>query len=529
MPIIPESAWQDGEGPLNEAAFDIPLMLALQATVRRHPDALAVADPSQALTYRELWNAAIVRAGEIAAQTAPGDRVGIRFPAGVEYAVTLIACLAAKRVGVLLDMADPDARIAEVLRTAGVTWAIGSPAQTGDGVRWLMPARLETGGPLRELPGELPVVPATEMDAPTFIVATSGSSGVPKLIVHSQRSQRMAVHQRVALLDLTPADRSVFTGGMGTAAALHHMFVPLMVGAATLNCDLRTVGLKGLLDLMTRYGGTTLRIVPSLARVFAALPASHAAFATLRVVMLVGEPLLTADLPLLRRALSETCRIVNSYGMTEQAVSFEWTVPPGEYSDGPVVASGRLRAGGAFVLLDEDGKPCPPGVAGELLIRSRYSAIGEWVEGACVPGRLLPDPERNGVTIYRTGDLARVGPDGNLHVLGRADRQVKVNGNRIELAEIEAKMRGIPGIEAAAVVARRQPERTRLLGFFVASPDAAPDMAGRLRGLLAPHLQPAMVPTQFHQLDRLPMLPGFKLDTAALLAHAERADSAKAG
>ena len=119
----------------------------------------------------------------------------------------------------------------------------------------------------------------------------------------------------------------------------------------------------------------------------------------------------------------------------------------------------------------------------------------------------------------RTGDLAVVGPDGMLTILGRADRQVKVNGNRIELAEIEAAMRAIPGIAAAAVVARRDGGRTLRLGFFVAGGAASIYVTG-LRQSLSQLLPPTMLPARLFQLDSLPFLPGFKLDTTALLAHA---------
>ena len=242
----------------------------------------------------------------------------------------------------------------------------------------------------------------------------------------------------------------------------------------------------------------------------------------MKSVRTIGEPLKATDLVMLRRILPPDAMILNSYGATE-TLGFDWIAPPGDYHGGAVLPSGQLRFGADFVLIGDDGAPCPPGEAGELLIRSRYNAVGEWRDGQCVPGPMQTDPLDPSKTIYRTGDLAVIGADGNLTVLGLADRQVKINGNRVELAEIEEAMRACPWVAAAAVVARRDETRTVLLGFFVPSEEAPGDMAQALRAILAERLPPAMLPSRLLPLDALPTLPGFKLDTASLLSHAARA------
>jgi acyl-coenzyme A synthetase/AMP-(fatty) acid ligase len=512
MQTIPEGAWQAGAGTVDDALVHTPLLALFEAAARRDPQAPAVVDPARVLTYRQLWNAAIALADSIADATRPGDRVGVRLPAGVEHAVAILACLAAGRVVVPLDTADPPARTGEIVGAAGIVLAFGE-ANLDDGtLRWRKVDRLDTAGPMRPAPSA--TIPP---DAPAFIVATSGSSGVPKLIVHSQRSQATLVHGSVALQQLTSADRTAFTGSSSSAAIIQYLFQSLVSGGAALFCDIRSQGLNRFMDLLVEHRATTMRVFPSLVRVLAALPQARAAFAHLRLVGVIGEPMLAADFALLRGVLPPGAVIGNAYGASE-TIGFDWFAPPGDYSGGTVVPSGKARAGIAFVLVDADGAPCPHGAAGELLIRSRYNAIGEWRDGRCVPGRMEDAGQADGSKLYRTGDLGVIGPDGMLTILGRADRQVKVNGNRIELAEIEAAMRAIPGIAAAAVVARRDGGRTLLLGFFVGAPDVV--SAADVRRALVLRLPPAMLPAQLIRLDSLPFLPGFKLDTAALLAHA---------
>jgi acyl-coenzyme A synthetase/AMP-(fatty) acid ligase len=128
-----------------------------------------------------------------------------------------------------------------------------------------------------------------------------------------------------------------------------------------------------------------------------------------------------------------------------------------------------------------------------------------------------PVADRPGWRYYRTGDIVRLQPDGLLRVLGRADRQVKINGTRVEPGEIEAILRGEPAVTDAAVVARKTGDGP-VLHAFVASRQGDPaGLVATLRDKLAARLPFALRPAGLTVLDALPTLPGGKLDHAALL------------
>jgi acyl-coenzyme A synthetase/AMP-(fatty) acid ligase len=170
------------------------------------------------------------------------------------------------------------------------------------------------------------------------------------------------------------------------------------------------------------------------------------------------------------------------------------------------------------MIVDAQGRPCPPGEVGELWLRSRYAALGEWVDGRLVPGRLEPDPADPSLRVYRTGDLARLSPDGAFVVLGRMDRMVKVHGQRVEPAEIEAALRRSAEVTQAAAIAREAGARTVLVAFVVpAASVPAPGLEERLRALLAAALPEPMRPARIILRPALPVLPGGKRDEAALL------------
>ncbi|BDG73668.1 AMP-binding protein [Roseomonas fluvialis] len=503
MPPVDEHAWQAGAGAHDPAQADRPLMPVLRDLVLRDPTALAVAQPGLAVDRATFWRAVIARAG--AAAAAPcATPVGILLPAGVEHAACLLGCLAAGRLALPIDPALPPARRAALARAAHMAAAFGSAEVLPPGCLALPPAE-----------GTITLAEAPP-GAPALVSATSGSSGAPKLVVHNRRALAFQAWGNIQLMGVGPQDRLAFLGGHASVACAMHLLTALLAGAGYLAIDPIAAGPAALPRLMQEHGATLLRAVPTLARSLPRLSRARDALAAVRAVRLVGEALPADDVAALRAVLPDGVRLIASYSATE-TIPFDHALPPTGEGSAPM-PSGRLRAGGAFVLLDADGMPCPPGVPGEVVIRSRYNAMGEWQDGACVPGRMVPDATDPQARIYRTGDLAVLDDAGQLRVLGRTDRQVKVNGNRVDPAEVEAALRALPGVRDAAVLARQDGLRTELVAF--AATDGATEA---LRPLLSARLPRYAVPARILALPSLPLLPGGKPDLQALRALSEKA------
>ncbi|CAH0231879.1 AMP-binding protein [Roseomonas sp. CECT 9278] len=505
MLTIAKDAWRAGRGPHDPALADRPILPLLRAFATRDPGALAVAQPGLALDRAAFWRGAMAR-GVAAAATPAAAPVGILLPAGVEHAASLVGCLAAGRLAFPIDPSLPPDRRAALARAAGIQAAFGPPGILPPGCVALHPAE-------GELQAEAPP------GAPALVSATSGSSGAPKLVVHNRRALAFQAWGNIALLGVTERDRLVFLGGHASVACAMHLLTALLAGGAYLAWEPLAAGPSALPMLMTDHRATLLRAVPTLARSLPRMPHARHALAAVRAVRLVGEALPADDVAALRAVLPQDARLIASYSATE-TIPFDHELPPAR-GGSAAVPSGRLRAGGAFVLLDAQGHPCPPGTPGEVVIRSRYNAMGEWVDGACVPGRMAPDAADPESRIYRTGDLAMVDADGLLRVLGRIDRQVKVNGNRVDPAEVEAALRALPGVADAAVLARQAGMRTELVAVAATAASAA-----ALRPLLAARLPGHAVPARIITLPSLPLLPGGKPDLQALGA---LADIAKTG
>jgi len=121
------------------------------------------------------------------------------------------------------------------------------------------------------------------------------------------------------------------------------------------------------------------------------------------------------------------------------------------------------------------------------------------------------------VRIFRTGDIARCSLDGVFVVLGRKDRMAKINGQRVELSEVETALRRLESVAGAEVVFQDEDGRAKLTAFVVPNEPAPERLPQLLRRQLATSLPPFMIPSRIVLLDSIPCLPGGKVDTAALL------------
>jgi acyl-coenzyme A synthetase/AMP-(fatty) acid ligase len=252
-----------------------------------------------------------------------------------------------------------------------------------------------------------------------------------------------------------------------------------------------------------------------------ALDRAAAALASVRTMRPGAAGMSHADCARWRARLPEGCEFAHGLGSTEATRIAEWIVPAGLGAEEPMLAVGSLSPGQEYALLGEDDAPVPDGAYGELVLRGRHIALGEWQAGKLVAGRMHPDPAKPGTRVFRTGDLLRFGADGMLRFVGRADRQVKINGVRVEPAEIEAVIRADAAVRDAAVVASAMGG----LHAFVAAPDADADalreaLIARLRAALPSALRPRRVTV----LASLPRLPGGKVDMVALRRRAEQTE-----
>jgi len=503
--------------PFPDPAASLPIVATLERFAIGTPDAIAVDSRDACLGYRALWQAVRTLQAKIEFAAQTQGPVAILLPTGAAYVVAVFAVLAARRIGLLLDRNSPDDRNAALASAAGARLVLVAPDPDGK----LVWADSVTIG-VAEVFERTAVADSGDrqplgLDQPAFILCTSGSTGQPKPIAHSQRTMLHWVRTVADALHLTADDRVLSVSPPATLGGFVALLACALTGASMQMLDIRPGGFGDFLQLLATRPITILRAAPSFLRALVRVPGASSALARLRLVQLYGEPVLKADVGELRKMLPSACLIRSTYGATE-ASGLSWFAGAPDDFDPLLSATGVLMPDTSALIVDEAGRPCGPGEPGELLIRSRYNALGEWKDGKIVPGTFEAESSDGSVRVYRTGDIARFHSEGVFVVLGRKDRMVKINGQRAEPAEVELALRRFPEIAEAEVLPHRRGETTRLIAFVVPRPEAAPGWVESLETHLRSALPAYMVPSRIHVLRAIPRLASGKADGQELLA-----------
>jgi len=227
-------------------------------------------------------------------------------------------------------------------------------------------------------------------------------------------------------------------------------------------------------------------------------------------VIVGGDELLQEHIMTIKR-IDSSIEVINEYGPTETTVGCTTAVVD-ESTD--VISIGKPIDNTCIYILDAALAPVPVGVPGEIFIGGAQVAAGYFGNEALTQSRFIDDPFRPGQKIYRSGDTGRWLEDGNIVYGGRQDDQVKINGYRIELAEIELAIRSHPAIRESVVIARKNMSGGRdLTGFYIAAGDLSP---AELQGYLPDRLPFYMVPQQLIQLSEIPLTQNGKIDRKKL-------------
>jgi acyl-coenzyme A synthetase/AMP-(fatty) acid ligase/acyl carrier protein len=237
----------------------------------------------------------------------------------------------------------------------------------------------------------------------------------------------------------------------------------------------------------------------------------------LRVMIVAGEGCPMRLYECHRRTLPGVA-FYNEYGPTETTV-WATVAAAGETTQlNPIMPIGRPIPNMDCLVLDAFGDPTPIGVAGELCLAGRGLAHGLLGAADLTADRFVPNPYSDvpGGRMYRTGDLVRWLDSGSLDFLGRMDSQVKVNGFRVELGEIETVLNTHPQIQRAIVQVRPNSGGTERLIAYVLARDTVQLAADELAKFARERLPKYMLPAQYVQLATLPTTPSGKLDRKAL-------------
>lgn len=490
-----------------DEAIEQSLCARFAAQVVVHRSCLAVRDLRISLTYGELdgWANGIARA--VLDRTGDGsDPVPLVFAQGAASAAAILGTLKAGKAYVSLEPTDP--RGAQIVDSVNAV---------------LLLTDEEHRDAARAVAGDRPVVVVdaigsaddpdieTAPDALAYVFFTSGSTGRPKGVLDAHRNVLHNVLRYTNTLRIAPTDRLSLVQSPSFSGTVSSLFGALLNGAAVFPFRLEQGGVGQLAAWMRDEQVTIYHSVPAIFR--ALLRSDARSFPDVRVVRLEGDRAASLDVELHHRRFGGGSVLVNGLGLTETGLVRQLFVDRGMTIERGVLPVGYPVRDMDLLIVDDDADEVSPGASGEIAVRSRYLALGYWNDPELTDERFLKAGEAR---TYLTGDLGRLREDGCLEYLGRRDGELKILGNRVEPAEVEAELIRVPGVKEAAVATREGRRGEGRLVAFVVMDEGHVLCASDVRTTLEQRLPSYMVPSTLSAIDELPLGANGKVDRRAL-------------
>lgn len=500
----------------SEVASSIPEVF--ERRTQRLGQRIAIQTQERSYTYASLTSAANRIAHALLEQLGDGsDPIAILLNDTSEAVAAILGILKAGKIYLPLDvsLALPRLRYliedsrARLLLTDTRTLTLARELIANTALPILNLDRLPTGA----LPGEFPTT--NTPDRLAALLYTSGSTAQPKGVMHSHRTLLHLTMRYTNLHRITQHDRIALLRTLTVIGGSTHALGSLLNGANLFPLNLKQHGILNLLDWLRTNQISMCSFGPTLIRTIAGNATDTEPLPALREVTLSGEPVYKTDIDICRRLFSPACVLVNSLGATEAPFAAYFRIDPDTKIQGDLVPVGHPPSDLTIMLRDEHGDAVTDGTPGEIVVQSRYVALGYWNNPDLTQAKFSPSPDSAEERLYFTGDLGRLLPDGALVHLGRKDDIVKIRGYRVGLVEIEAALMQHPAVKQVAVTSFAETGNGNYLAAYVVPSDESRPTVSELTTFLQSRLPDFMVPAQFVFMTEFPQINN-KIDRQAL-------------
>ena len=481
----------------------------------RTPNALALVDAKTSLTYEQFDKASNRLANYLRRQGVAQDSVvAVYVERSIAMMVAIYGLLKAGAVYLPIDMDAPQDRVEYMLKQAGAVACLVARDQDRESLQAAITVIDVRSDAISEAEASLPQT-NTHIDSPAYIIFTSGSTGLPKGVLNNHRGILNRLCWGNRFFSLSPSDRVLQKTPYSFDVSLWELFMPLQRGATLVLADHNSH--KNPYEIarqIKHHHISMIHFVPSMLHAFLNSIDEH--FDSIHTVFCSGEALSAA---LQQRTFERypTIKLYNLYGPTEAAVevtcwqccnSAETAVPIGKPIDNV-----------KLYIVDEQLQEVPIGVPGELLISGIQVAQAYVNNEELSRQAFIPNPF-GANRVYRTGDQVRWRDDGAIEYIGRRDAQVKINGIRVELGEIENVALRFPAVEKAVVTYAKHDADKPILSVYytLKQGHAAPLDVDDLKQHLATYLPRYLLPQAYIELDDFPIGASGKVDRKRLPA-----------
>ncbi|WP_341407489.1 non-ribosomal peptide synthetase [Luteolibacter soli] len=498
-----------GQWSRNEATGSVDTIPSLFAqAASTHSTRTALVFGEHTLTYTQLHvEAATLAARLIESGVKPGDLVALCSKPSPEMIVGLLGILLAGGAYVPLDPDYPAQRFALLLEESGAKVGLAAPGLAFSFGEW--------NGTLLEIPRignatsvDLPHI-ALSPEHPAYLLFTSGSTGKPKGVLVPHRGVTRLVRDN-GFMPITAEDVFLQAAPLSFDASTLEIWGPLLNGG-TLVIPSQGTGLDEIATAVREKGVTALWLTAGLFQVM--IEEHMASLKGLRYLLAGGDVLSVSHIRQALAALPGTT-LINGYGPTENTTFTTCHIIGEQDCERPSIPIGRPIANTTAFILDDQGRPVPAGIHGELFTGGAGLALGYHGDPTLTAEKFITHPQFG--RLYRTGDLCRWLADGTIEFIGRRDHQVKVRGFRIEPGEIETVLASHPEVRQAKVAVRGDTAETkRILAWAIVEQGSLLDST-KLDAWLSARLPAFLQPDGVMIVDAFPVTANGKIDLAAL-------------
>lgn len=479
--------------------------------VRLNPEKVALSCGPNHWTYGELHNRIVHLAGKLAQiGIRPENRIGVYGSHSMELIAGIFAILKAGAAYVPIEYTYPAERITEMIEDSGLSCIV---------VNFDLPEEIHFDGQILHV-AELENKDETicidhhirqsgQQDL-AYMIYTSGSTGRPKgvMIRHSSLTNYCWWANRVYANE-KPGVFALYSP-LSFDLTVTSIFTPL-IGGHEIRIYKEPIDGFVLFDILQENKVTVLKLTPAH---LALLHEQCFENSSLQTLIVGGENLKVSTAQTVYERFQRNISIFNEYGPTEATVGCMIHKYDPKTDIGHSVPIGKPADNVQLYVLDEHQQILPMGSIGELYIAGDGVAKGYWCRDDLTKSHFIEDHFLPCKTLYKTGDLVRFNENGLLEYVGRKNHQVKINGYRIELEEIEARLLALSTITHAFVSAWEMPDgRKQLSAYIVSTEDMDPSV---IKAGLSSSLPAYMVPLHIISMDEMPLTTNGKIDPSRL-------------
>ena len=474
---------------------------------RKSPSNIALIYEDKQFTYEELNKKANYLANKIRDKIKPNEIVGIMINRSCEMIIGLLGILKAGGAYLPIDPDYPEERITYMIDNSNIKLLI---------IKNNLDERIKYNGVIidisdNELSGENEsnLINISQPDDLAYVIYTSGSTGKPKGVMIDHKAILNTLFWRSKFYQFNENDIVLQIPSFSFDSSVEDIFTPLISGSKLLLIPFEKnyFELNLIKGIISNNNVSHFLIIPSLYKVL--LEEIPQSLKNLRFITLAGESF-SKELVMTHFDVLPNVKLFNEYGPTESSVC---TTVYELKRDAEVLIGKPISNKKCFVL-NNDLNLQPIGIPGELYIGGEGLAKGYLNEPDLTKERFLPNPYMPKEIIYKTGDIVKLLPNGEIQFLGRIDEQIKVNGFRIELNEIEECIKSYNTVKNAIVVAKDNINNKKYLCVYLIVDDEF--SLNDLKLYLAKKLPSFMFPNCFIKIKQFPLLPNGKVDKKAL-------------